>query len=158
MFFNGGPWFQQDNAKLCCYALAGLCSKGVRVLNWLSAVQTNQTWTRGFTLSLGWCRYSHNQVIDQTRLSRAGRHSTWHSTTRQVNNWSKQRASVSTKENNMLGCYKTGMKHNKSVQLLPLIADQSSVMSASGQQMALAVGDQLNSMRAVIATKAEKAG
>lgn len=147
MFFNGGPWFQQDNAKLCCYALAGLCSEGVQVLNWLSAVQTNQTWTRGFTLSLGWCRYSHNQVIDQTRLSRAGRHSTWHKTTRQVNNWSKHRASVSTTENNMLGCYKTGMKHNKSVQLLALIADWSSVVSESGQQMALAVGDQLNSMK-----------
>lgn len=147
MFFNGGPWFQQDNAKLCCYALAGLCSEGVQVLNWLSAVQTNQTWTRGFTLSLGWCRYSHNQVIDQTRLSRAGRHSTWHKTTRQVNNWSKHRASVSTTENNMLGCYKTGMKHNKSVQLLELIADRSSVVSESGQQMALAVGDQLNSMK-----------
>lgn len=147
MFFNGGPWFQQDNAKLCCYALAGLCSEGVQVLNWLSAVQTNQTWTRGFTLSLGWCRYSHNQVIDQTRLSRAGRHSTWHKTTRQVNNWSKHRASVSTTENNMLGCYKTRMKHNKSVQLLALIADWSSVVSESGQQMALAVGDQLNSMK-----------
>lgn len=50
------------------------------------------------------------------------------------------------------------MKHNKSVQLLALIADRSSVVSESGQQMALAVGDQLNSMRAVIATKAEKAG
>lgn len=65
---------------------------------------------------------------------------------------------MSTTENNMLGCYKTRMKHNKSVQLLALIADRSSVVSESGQQMALAVGDQLNSMRAVIATKAEKAG